>query len=54
MTATLATFFVVQDVENDENDEAKLASAKSIQALQVEISALRTEIQALVQRDLGQ
>ncbi len=51
VTATLATFFVVQDVEND---EAKLASAKSIQALQVEIFALRTEIQALVQRDLGQ
>ena len=49
MTATLATFFVGQDAEND---DAELAGAKSIQALQVEISALRTEIQALAQRGL--
>ena len=49
MTATLATFFVGQDAEND---DAELASAKSIQALQVEISALRTEIQTLTQRGL--
>lgn len=34
----LATFFVGQDAEDD---EAELAGAKSIQALQAEISALR-------------
>jgi voltage-gated potassium channel len=51
VTATLATFFVGQDAEND---DAELAGAKSIKALQAEISALRTEIQALVRRDLGQ
>jgi voltage-gated potassium channel len=49
VTATLATFFVGQDAEND---EVGLASAKSIQALQAEITALRTDIQALTQRDL--
>jgi len=48
-TATLATFFVGQDAEND---EAELAGTKSIQALQVEISALRNEIQALAKRGL--
>jgi voltage-gated potassium channel len=45
VTATLATFFVGQDAESD---DAELAGAKSIQALQAEISALRTEIQTLV------
>jgi voltage-gated potassium channel len=44
VTATLATYFVGQDAIDD---EAELASAKSIQALQLEISALRTEIKAL-------
>ncbi|MEY3304513.1 MAG: potassium channel family protein [Pseudanabaena sp.] len=48
-TAILATFFVGQDAESD---EAELAGTKSIQALQVEIAALRTEIQALAKRDL--
>ncbi|PZO36140.1 MAG: potassium channel protein [Pseudanabaena frigida] len=48
-TAMLATFFVGQDAEND---EAELAGTKSIQALQMEVSALRIEIQALVKRDL--
>lgn len=48
-TAILATFFVGQDAEND---EAELAGTKSIQALQVEIAALRTEIRALAKRDL--
>jgi voltage-gated potassium channel len=51
VTATLATFFVGQDAEND---DAELAGAKSILALQSEISALRTEIQALARRDLDQ
>jgi voltage-gated potassium channel len=49
VTATLATFFVSQDTEND---KAKLADAKSIQTLQAEITALRTEIQALVRQNL--
>ena len=44
-----STFFVGQDAEND---AAELAGAKSIQALQVEIASLRTEIQALSKRDL--
>ena len=44
VTATLATYFVGQDAIDD---EAELASARSIQALQSEIAALRTEIQAL-------
>ncbi|MEA5573668.1 hypothetical protein [Calothrix sp. UHCC 0171] len=51
MTATLATLFVGQDTENN---QAELASAKSLQAMQAEISALRTEIQALARRDLDQ
>ena len=49
VTATLATFFIDRDAEND---QAELAGAKSIKALQVEIAALRTEIQALTLRDL--
>jgi voltage-gated potassium channel len=44
VTATLATYFIGQDAIDD---EAELTSAKSIQALQAEISALRTEIKAL-------
>jgi voltage-gated potassium channel len=49
LTATLATFFIDRDAEND---DAELASAKSIKALQAEITGLRTDIQALVSRDL--
>jgi voltage-gated potassium channel len=48
-TATLATFFIDQDAESD---NAALAGAKSIQALQAEVAALRTEIQALVRQNL--
>jgi voltage-gated potassium channel len=44
VTATIATFFVGRDAEDD---AAEIAGTKSIQVLQVEISALRTEIQAL-------
>jgi voltage-gated potassium channel len=51
VTATLATFFIDRDADND---EAELASAKSIQALQAQITALRTEIQASSRRDLDQ
>jgi len=46
-TATLATFFVTQDAEDA---ESAIAGATSIQALQVEIIALRTEIQALARQ----
>ncbi|MBD1925508.1 ion transporter [Trichocoleus sp. FACHB-90] len=44
VTATLATFFIGRDAENE---EAELASAKSIAALHQEIAALRADIQAL-------
>lgn len=47
VTAVLATFFVGRDAENE---EAELASAQSIAALQAEIRALRTELQTLVQQ----
>ncbi len=49
LTATLATFFIDRDAESG---EAELASAKSIKALQAEITGLRTDIQALVQQDI--
>ncbi len=49
VTATLATFFISQDTEND---AANLASAASVQALQAEISALRIEIQTLTRQEL--
>jgi voltage-gated potassium channel len=49
LTATLATFFIDRDAESD---DAELASAKSIKALQTEIAALRTDIQSLVRRDI--
>jgi voltage-gated potassium channel len=44
VTATLATFFVGRDAEND---EAEVAGAKSIEALRQEIIGLRADIQAL-------
>lgn len=46
VTATIATFFVGRDADDD---EAEIAGAKSIQALQAEIAALRTEIHNLSQ-----
>jgi voltage-gated potassium channel len=49
LTATLATFFIDRDAESD---DAEIASAKSIKALQAEITGLRTDIQALVQREI--
>ncbi|MBD2561501.1 MULTISPECIES: ion transporter [Nostoc] len=45
VTATLATFFIGRDADDD---EAELAGAKSIQLLQSEIAALREEIQELL------
>ena len=44
VTATLATFLVGRDAEND---EAEVAGAKSIEALRQEIIGLRADIQAL-------
>ncbi len=44
VTATLATFFGGRDAEDE---EAELASAKSIAALHEEIVAMRAEIQSL-------
>ena len=44
VTATLATFFVGRDAENA---EAELAGAKSVDALRIEIAALRDEIRGL-------
>ncbi|MBD2093494.1 ion transporter [Microcoleus sp. FACHB-1515] len=44
VTATLATFFIGQDADDD---QAELAGAKSIEALRDEIIALRAEIQDL-------
>ncbi|MEG4534087.1 hypothetical protein [Microcoleus sp. D2_18a_D3] len=43
LTATLATFFVRQDAESD---RAEIAGTKSIQAVETEITALPTEVQA--------
>ncbi len=44
VTATLATFFIGRDAEDE---QAEIAGIKSIQALQTEIAALRTEIKNL-------
>jgi voltage-gated potassium channel len=51
VTATLATFFIGRDADDD---EAELAGAKSITALHEEIAALRGEIQQLLERDSKQ
>jgi len=47
VTATLATFFVGRDAEND---EAELAGARQLAALREEVSALRDEIHAQSRR----
>jgi len=49
VTATLATFFIGQDADDD---EAEIAGVKSIEALRDEITALRTEIQSLKQGNI--
>lgn len=48
VTATIATFFIGRDAEDDEGE---LAGAKSIAALQSEIAALRAEIQQLLNQN---
>ena len=45
MTATVATFFIGRDAENQ---EAELAEARAIEELHTEIDALRRDIQALI------
>jgi voltage-gated potassium channel len=47
VTATLATFFIGRDADDE---QAEVAGAKSIEALQAEIAALRAEIQMLSDR----
>lgn len=47
VTATLATFFVGRDAEND---EAELAGAKQLAVLREEVIALRAEIHELLRR----
>ena len=47
VTATLATFFVGRDVENDAGE---LARAKQLAALREEVSALREAIHAQLRR----
>jgi voltage-gated potassium channel len=46
VTATLATFFIGRDAEDD---QAELVSARSVVALRMEIAALREEIRGLAQ-----
>lgn len=44
VTATLATFFIGRDAENE---EAEVAGAKAVEALRLEIAALRSEVRAM-------
>jgi voltage-gated potassium channel len=48
LTATLATFFIGRDAEDN---EAELAGAKSVTALHGEITALRAQIQHLLEQN---
>jgi voltage-gated potassium channel len=48
VTATLATFFIGRDADDD---KAELAGAKSIEALHTEIAALRAEMQILLRQN---
>jgi voltage-gated potassium channel len=47
VTATLATFFIGRDAENQ---EAESAGARSIEELRDEIASLRSDIQALIKK----
>jgi voltage-gated potassium channel len=48
VTATLATFFIGRDAEND---EAELAGSKQLAALREEVMALREEIRRTITAD---
>ncbi|HEY9734843.1 MAG TPA: ion transporter [Trichocoleus sp.] len=50
VTATIATFFVGRDAEND---QAEIAGAKSIEVLYAEIKALQAEVQKLSRQQLS-
>jgi voltage-gated potassium channel len=50
VTATIATFFIGRDAEED---TAELAGARDIERLTAEVGALRTEIQALAKSSPG-
>jgi voltage-gated potassium channel len=47
MTATLASFFIGREAESEEGD---LVSPRHLEALQVEIQALREEIRLLADK----
>jgi voltage-gated potassium channel len=47
VTATLASFFIGRDAENE---EAEMAGARKIKDLQTEIAALRRDIQVLIEK----
>ena len=49
VSATLATFSIGQDADDD---DAEIAGARAIEALQDEIVSLQTEIQSLRRDDL--
>jgi voltage-gated potassium channel len=51
VTATLATFFVGRDAEDN---EAELAGARELSALREELTALRSDIRTLSQRMSGE
>jgi hypothetical protein len=51
VTATLATFFVARDAEDDDGE---LAGQKAMEALRQEIVALRAEVRALGERSAGE
>ncbi|HTL88466.1 MAG TPA: ion transporter [Leptolyngbya sp.] len=48
VTATLSTFFIGRDADDG---EAEIAGEKSIQSLQAEVTALRSEIQVLIRQN---
>jgi voltage-gated potassium channel len=50
VTATLATFFIGRDAEDD---GAELAGAKQLAAVRDEVTALREEIRTLLRRPPG-
>jgi voltage-gated potassium channel len=48
VTATLASFFIGRDAENE---KAEVAGARSIESLRTEIKALRAEMRVLMSRN---
>jgi voltage-gated potassium channel len=50
VTATLATFFVGRDAENE---EAEVAGAAQVESLRLEVAALREELRAFARREVS-